>query len=184
MRRPFLRRRRHYAAVGILLAAALATALAKGLRNARWRGFAPSRGTVRRVIDGDTFDLTNGARVRLLDVDAPEFDGSERERALAQRATDALVELVGLPGEDLKGREVRLEYGPRVKGKYDRFLAYCFVDPPEGVEGGPAFVNIELVRRGLARAYVGGRHGSMYDIIVAAEGEAREAGRGMWAASR
>jgi micrococcal nuclease len=184
MKKPSPRRRRRYAAAVILLAAALAMALAKGLRNARWRGFAPSRGTVRRVIDGDTFDLTNGARVRLLDVDAPEFDASERERALAQLATDALVELIGLPADGLKGREVRLEYGPRVRDRYDRFLAYCFVDPAEGEEGRPTFVNIELVRRGLARAYLGGRHGSMYDAILAAEGEAREAGRGMWAVSR
>ena len=178
MRRSSRRLRRRYITVVVLLIAALATAVAKGLRRSGRRGPAPTRGTVRRVIDGDTFDLTNGARIRLLDIDAPEFGGSESERAFAQRATDALA---GLLGGGRTRREVRLEYGPRVKDRHGRFLAYVFADDARGDGGAPVFVNVELVRRGLACAYVGGGHGPRYDDILAAEREAREAGRGIWA---
>ena len=48
------------------------------------------RARVRRIVDGDTFDLTidqgmhglRNERVRLLGVDAPEVKGPERERGL------------------------------------------------------------------------------------------------------
>ncbi len=178
MRRPFRRIRRRHITVIVLLIAAFATVVAKGLKRSRWRGPAPTRGTVRRVIDGDTFDLTNAARIRLLDIDTPEFDSSERERELAQRATDALR---GLIGEGSTGREVTLEYGPRVKDRYDRFLAYVFVDDARGKGVEPVFVNVELVRRGLAQVYAGRGHGSRFDDIVSAEREARAAERGIWA---
>ena len=41
-----------------------------------------SGNTVSRVIDGDTFDLKNGTRVRLLDVESPEIGlcGSEEAK--------------------------------------------------------------------------------------------------------
>ena len=178
MRRLPRRFRRRGIVVLVALAVALTTAIAKGLKRSRFRGPAPTRGTVRRVIDGDTFDLTNGARVRLLDIDTPEFGGPKVE--LARRATDALK---GLIGGGFKGREVRLEYGPRVKDRYERFLAYCFVERPEGADTESVFVNVELVRRGLARAYTGRGHGPRYDDILAAERQAREAGRGIWAAT-
>ena len=182
MRRLPRRLRRRGIVVFVALAVALTTAIAKGLRRSGWRGPAPSRGTVRRVIDGDTFDLTNGARIRLLDIDAPEFDGSERARLLAQQATDALRELLG---GDASGRVVSLEYGPRVKDRYERFLAYCFVEHEDnsrkGAEAKPVFVNVEVVKRGLARVYAGRGHGPRFDDIVSAEREARAAGRGIWA---
>ena len=83
-----------------------------------------------------------------------------------------------------------LEYGPRVKDRYGRFLAYVFVAGTDrgdgtGSEAGdekaePVFVNLELVKRGLARAYVGGGHGARYDDSLAAELEASTARRGIW----
>lgn len=166
----------------LLLIAAFATAVAKGLKRSGRRGPAPTRGTVRRVIDGDTFDLTNGARIRLLDIDTPEFNAPDA--GPARRATDALRELIG---EGSTGREVALEYGPRVKDRYERFLAYCFVEPEdeleEGAEAEPVFVNLELVRRGLAQVYAGRGHGPRFDDIVSSEREARTAARGIWAAT-
>ncbi len=178
MRRPFRRVRRRHITVIVLLIAALATAVAKGLKRSGWRGPAPTRGTVRRVVDGDTLDLTNGARIRLLDIDTPEFGGPDRE--LAQQATGALK---GLVGEGSTGREVTLEYGPRVKDRYERFLAYVFIGDVGGKGAGPVFVNVELVRKGFAHVYAGRGHGSRFDDIVSAEREARTAGRGIWAAT-
>ncbi len=179
MRRLFRHPRRRHVTVVILLIAALATAIAKGLKRSGWRGAAPTRGTARRVVDGDTFDLTNGARIRLLDIDTPEFDSSDTEREFAQKATDALK---GFLDEGLSGAVVRLEYGPRVRDRYDRFLAYVFVEQAEDSQRMPQFVNLELVRRGLARAYAAGDPGARYEDILAAEREAHTAQRGIWSA--
>ena len=60
-------------------------------------------------------------------------------------------------------------------------LAYVFVEGEPG--GAEVFVNAEVVRAGLARAKAWGGPGGRWDAVLAAETEAREAGRGMWAAS-
>jgi micrococcal nuclease len=78
-------------------------------------------GTVEQVIDGDTIRLTNGARIRLLAVDAPEFGqrsstddecGSrEAAQGLIQRlpkgAAVGLVRDTGQPDVDRYGRQLR-----------------------------------------------------------------------------
>ena len=53
-----------------------------------------SGNTVAKVLDGDTFDLKNGTRVRLLDVESPEMDlcGSEEaKRRLEELVLDKFV---------------------------------------------------------------------------------------------
>jgi micrococcal nuclease len=164
-----------------LAAAAFAAALVRGLARAGYRGVRPLSGTVRRVVDGDTLDLTNAARIRLLDIDTPEYGGPDADPDAALRATVALRALVG---EGAGGRRVTLEYGPDVKDRHGRFLAYCIV-PGTTVPGEPeraeVFVNAELVRRGLARVYRRGRRGPRFDEILAAEREARASLRGLWA---
>lgn len=192
------RRRRNPVIVALVVVAGALLVILRAWRPSRPR-FAPSRGTVRRVVDGDTFHLTNGARVRLLEIDAPERGGASPELGeAARRALEALV----------KGREVRLEAGGRVRDRYDRFLCYAFVrasggdaraardrdgpsavgpvvgpgvGPVEARPPGEIFVEAEIVRLGLARARTWGPPGPHFDEILAAEREAKEAMRGMWA---
>lgn len=47
-----------------------------------------SGNTVTRVLDGDTFDLKNGTRVRLLDVESPAYSipGMEYSRQIRNKA--------------------------------------------------------------------------------------------------
>jgi len=169
----FLRSRRRRAiatAAVVILGAIIVTA--RAFRGAG-RPWGPTRGTVRRVLDGDTFDLDNGSRVRLLDIDAPE-----RDAPLGQPATEALRRLV-------EGRRVRLAPGPRGRDGYGRFLRYVFVEQPGealAADGREVLVNSEIVRLGLARARVGSDSGDRAGEILAAEREAREARRGMWGA--
>ncbi len=67
---------------------------------------------VTRCIDGDTLQLSNGEKVRLIGVDIPvEIDKKAAE------FTRKLVE----------GQQVRLEYDVQQKDKYGRTLAYVFV---------------------------------------------------------
>jgi len=167
-----LRRRRAAALVATALAA-LAVAIAAAVRGRARAEFAPSRGVVRRVVDGDTLHLTNGAAIRLLEIDAPELDGPLGE--LARAASEALERLVAR-------REVRLEAGPRVRDVYGRFLAYVLVPAEDGrgAGGSETFANAEIVRMGLARARSWGEPGPRFDEIAQAEREAREARRGIW----
>ncbi len=79
--------------------------------------------TVRSVTDGDTFRCTNGTRVRLSSVDAPEMPGSCRPgRTCAPgdpyAAKAALQRLIG-------GRAVQCD---KVGTSYSRVAAWCSVD--------------------------------------------------------
>ncbi|MHC4249455.1 MAG: thermonuclease family protein [Planctomycetota bacterium] len=164
------RRQRRAVAVVVAMTAAAAVVVARSRARSRGKWFV-ARGKVRRVSDGDSFTLANGERVRLLEIDAPEIAGEQGE--LAQQSLAALVELIG-------GRVVRLEPGPRMRDRYDRMLAYVFVEGEPGAAD--VFVNAEVVHAGLARAKTWGKPGRRWDDILAAESEARDAERGMWAA--
>jgi micrococcal nuclease len=92
------------------------------------------RFTVLRVIDGDTFELTGGDRVRMLTIDTPE-----RGQPLYDSARTVLEGQV-------MGRPVDLQFaGPR-RDRYGRLLAYVYVDT--------LLVNALLVRQGLAYVYL------------------------------
>src|SRR5262245_34070256 len=81
-----------------------------------------ARGTrvvVATVVDGDTIELRNGRRVRLLQIDTPELGSHE---CYAREAAAALREL--LPA----GSVVRLTADPKLDrlDRYGRLLRYVF----------------------------------------------------------
>lgn len=122
---------------------------------------------VERVVDGDTLLLENGARVRLIGVDCPESVKPDHPvEAWGPEAAEFTRRFIG-------GREVRLEFDDERVDKYDRFLAYVYVDD--------RMLNDALVRAGLARATL---HYNFSDAMKRrfreAQAEAREAGSGMW----
>lgn len=117
-----------------------------------------------RVIDGDTIRVSGGERVRYIGIDAPEMQPVE---AWAEAATAANRELV-------EGRTVRLELDVQERDRYGRVLAYVWVDG--------RLVNEELVRLGCARASTYPPNVRHQERLLAAEREARAAGRGLWGA--
>lgn len=124
---------------------------------------------VRRVVDGDTLLLTNGARIRLLGVDAPEIAG---RRQVVERwgpqAADFARRLVG-------SGQVQLQFDRERLDRYQRFLAYVWVEGK--------LLNEELVRQGLATAELEYRYSqSMKNRLRRAEDEAKAARRGIWSA--
>jgi endonuclease YncB( thermonuclease family) len=122
---------------------------------------------VARVHDGDTLTLTSGAKVRLVQIDAPELETDCYGRA----ALRALVALVPA------GTRVTLVSDPALDDRdaYDRLLRYVFV--------GRRNVNLELVREGAASPYFFRRARGRYaDQLLAAVDEARRAHRGYWGA--
>jgi endonuclease YncB( thermonuclease family) len=120
---------------------------------------------VASVIDADTIEI-HGQRIRLHGIDAPEggqvcLDAAGQKWRCGQRAALALQDLIGRRTVTCDERDV---------DRYGRIVGRCLVDDLD--------INEWLVARGLALAYR--RYSGDY---VAAEDEARAAGRGMWAGS-
>lgn len=112
------------------------------------------------VNDGDSLTLA-GERIRLLGIDAPEFDQTCRKASenypCGRQSREALAGLIG-------GRTVSCSAQGR--DRYDRLLATCTAGPDE--------LNRSQVEAGWAVAYGG------YD---AEERDARQKEAGIWAGS-
>lgn len=128
----------------------------------------PSSGVVQAVVDGDTFDLTDGTRVRLLLVDTPEITGGKND-CYGQEAAAYTRSLI-------EGEQVQLSYDEAAcKDRFGRTLAY--------VKRGSVELNSELVKRGLACSRFiapGGKaRAEEFDTL---ESEAKTNRIGMWGA--
>ena len=130
----------------------------------------PSTGdaaTVAWVNDGDTLTLAGGAKVRLVQIDAPELHGDCYGRA----ALRALIDLTP------NGTRVRLVADPELDERdvHGRLLRYVY--------RGGLNVNVELVRRGAASPYYfrEERGGFADELDDAVEG-ARDRRAGYWGA--
>ena len=132
------------------------------------RGAAGEAGIVASVYDGDTLTLTNGRRVRLLQIDTPELGSGE---CYSRAARTALVSLAPPGSRIVLEPDVALDKVDR----YGRLLRYV-------VRGGTN-VNVELVRRGAAAPYFyRGERGRHAAALLRAVGQARAGHRGLWKA--
>ena len=127
-------------------------------------------GRVARVIDGDTIELVGGERVRYIGIDTPEtVDPRKPVMCFGHEASARNKELV-------EGKEVRLVKDITDRDKYGRLLRYVYV--------GDLFINDALVREGYAHVYTYPPDVAMNERFLAAEREAREAGKGLWSACK
>lgn len=123
------------------------------------------RGTVGYVTDGDSLRLTDGRRVRLVQIDAPELVTD----CYGQAARRALLSLAP------PGTSVTLERDPALDAvdRYRRLLRYVVIRGRD--------VGLSLVGGGAAEPYffrgARGRHAS--ELLRAAR-RARAARRGLW----
>jgi len=90
--------------------------------------------TVTKIIDGDTVEIEGGYRVRLLEIDTPEYGEN-----CYQEAKDRLEEL-------LLNKKVVLEKDQTDVDKYGRCLRYVFLNGEN--------INLEMVQEGLANSDV------------------------------
>jgi len=93
---------------------------------------------VTRIIDGDTLELEDGEKVRLLGINTPEKGDKYYNEA------KELLENLTL------NKTVRLEFGKKKYDLYDRTLAYIFL---EDTLEGDVFVNVKIVEQGFANLY-------------------------------
>lgn len=160
----------------MLLLVALAVLVERGLERGGVFRPAPEPAAgwraVERVVDGDTLVLDGGERVRLIGVETPEMGYSPRARVpgvpdpYAEEATEFVRERV-------ERRRVRLEHGYEATDRFERTLAYVYLE--DGM-----LLNAEIIRQGFGRAYRRYPH-PLLEEFVALEAEARAAGRGLWA---
>jgi len=112
-----------------------------------------------RVIDGDTFDIDKGERIRLAEIDAPEYP----KGCLSKTSKERLEALV-------LGKEVELEE----IGEDSFRRKVCFV------KKGKILINMILVEEGLARTE---KPKSPYAVLLLdKESEAKELKKGIWSA--
>ena len=133
-------------------------------------GAASELHRVRQVIDGDTLTVSGIGTVRLIGVDAPEKQGGYREaEPYGDQATAFLKRMA-------EGRLVRLEYDGERKDRYNRTLAYVFLE--DGT-----LVNEAIIREGWAEFYRSFDY-RRKKAFQEAEREARGARRGIWARTK
>jgi micrococcal nuclease len=136
--------------------------------------------TVTEVIDGDTFRarLAGGReeRVRLIGVDTPESTTQVEPYGKEAAAYTA---------RHLSGRTVYLELDVGERDKYGRLLAYVWLSPPQSAseaEVRAKMFNAELLLAGMAQVMTVPPNVKYADLFVKLQREAREAGKGLWAA--
>ncbi len=116
--------------------------------------------SVIRIIDGDTIEIEDDWRVRLIGIDTPESG-----ETFYYECKSKLSELIG-------NNEVGLEEDVEDTDHYGRLLRYVWVDS--------LHVNMEMVRSGWAEAYPYSPNTKYASQFESAEQEARNAQRGMW----
>jgi micrococcal nuclease len=138
----------------------------------------PLQGTVTWVYDGDTLKIDPVGKVRLIGIDTPERENSQRDRYLIKQGVSAARqrEIYQLAKEfnieQVKGREVTLSLDDSPRDRHGRLLAYVHL--PDG-----RLLNRVLLEQGLAVVY---RRFSfrLKEDFLTAEAEAKKNRIGLW----
>ena len=150
-----------------ILALLVIAALAFGAFALLTRDSSAEGAVVAHVTDGDTIQLVDGRRIRLVQIDAPE----RRTECYGNEATALARRL--LP----RGTEVRIEQDPALDqaDRYGRRLAYVWK--------GDEDVNVTLAAEGAAGVwFFNGRRGRHSNELLRAAERARARGKGLWGA--
>ena len=115
---------------------------------------------VTKVVDGDTVVVEGGQRVRLLSIDT-----REKGQNCYSEAKQRMEELVLL-------RNITLERDKEDKDQYGRLLRYIYTNE--------TFVNLEMVREGLAIVYIYEPNVKYRSDFAQAETAARSEGGCVW----
>lgn len=115
---------------------------------------------VSRVIDGDTFELSNGSKVRLICTSSPE-----RGKEYYGEAKHKLESLI-------LNKEVVLEKDVSETDAYGRLLRYVYINN--------SFVNKEMIGYGLAEVFRYGQDTKLCDELEIEQAAAKELKAGIW----
>ena len=121
---------------------------------------------VKRVIDGDTIELSNDEKVRYIGIDTPETKHPQKSvQYFGKEAYEANKKLI-------EGKKVRLEFGIQKRDKYGRLLAYVYIDD--------LFVNAWLVENGYAQVSTYPPNVKYQETFSKLQQIARNNNKGIW----
>lgn len=135
---------------------------------------------VKRVVDGDTFLLGNGQRVRLIGIDTPELHVSKKLYRDAKR-TRKDINSIQAQGElsykfakkMAEAKFVRVEFDIERYDKYGRLLGYVFLE--DGT-----FVNAKIIEEGYANILTIPPNVKYQKLFLELERQARNSKKGLW----
>lgn len=116
------------------------------------------------VIDGDTIRASDGSKIRLIGIDAPEVAQKE---CYADQSTQILKELIWQ-------KEVTLVVDKSETDRYGRLLRYVYL--------GQQFINAELLEEGAAVAKFYPPDTHLQEPLLTAQQIAKDNKKGLWKA--
>jgi len=127
---------------------------------------------VSRVIDGDTFVLSDSQRVRMLGVDCPEISRYNKPAELfsseASEKTRSLIE----------HKTVKLVFDGKAFDMFGRILAYVWLVDSKGKDS--IFVQAELLKNGLSRISYYTKEKRFYALFYNLRNTAMRKKLGIW----
>ena len=125
---------------------------------------------VEKVVDGDTIKLDMDGKittVRLIGIDTPESVHPNKEKNVPEGkvASDYMKELA----ED---KYAYIEYGENPHDRYDRVLAYVYVDDN--------MINETMLKEGYAKVYTIKPNDKYEEYFKMLEQDAKSNNRGLW----
>lgn len=128
--------------------------------------------TVSRVIDGDTFVLSDSQHVRILGINAPEI---ERPGKPAQLYADSAATFTR---SLIEGKQIKLTFEDRTYDIFGRLLAYVWLIDTAGRDS--LFIQAELLKAGLVRISYYPKGKRYYELFYNLRRTAMRDKRGIW----
>ena len=130
------------------------------------------KGTVARVIDGDTFVMTDSQHVRMLGIDTPELKDKDSFYVFyANRAKELTEDLID-------GKRVKLTFDGPTRDMFGRILAYVWLMDISGKDS--LFIQAEQLKAGYARIRYYPEDKRYYEIFYNLRGTAMKNNLGIW----
>lgn len=122
---------------------------------------------VTRIIDGDTFEIETKQKVRLIGIDTPELNTTNRKAVdcFAEEAKEKLTRLI-------LNKQVKFIKDISQTDRYGRLLRYAYV--------GDTFINKILIQEGFAYAATFPPDVKYKSVFLVAQQQAKENDEGLW----
>jgi micrococcal nuclease len=128
---------------------------------------------VSKVADGDTIELTDGRKVRYLNMDTPE------SKKPATPVQCYAIDAYEFNKSKINGREVWILPDKEDEDKYGRSLRFIFLNEND-TDSIEKSLNADLVRRGYARTSIYKPNNTYQDIFYKLQKDAESQKIGLW----
>lgn len=135
--------------------------------------------TIKKVVDGDTVRSSEGKKIRLIGINAPELEKPEKHQAAEMYSQEAYQCLKNL----VEGKKVYVEYDQEQKDQYGRELCYLWTEVPQKISKENLCkynVNAYLLHEGYARTYTFKPNVKYSSLFHEIEQDAKADKRGIW----